>query len=372
MPVAFNFAHFCFILQQKKSTMLHCRCSKLLLLFTITILCICCSCNKSADQTIVNGIKDSSLLIKSITNIIWGQDSVTEYYSYDSAKRNINIHWTYDFNYPNYSSSLQSADLNYNNKLLLSHISYNYKRHKSDDRSEVDINYDAEDIIQRIIIKYFNGKNSTVNFYKTRLDGGKYQLDWVEHYLTNGVNDSTVFSSSYDSDGKCLNAYFSSSMPAVYDANGNVTDYTLIKVTKTYIYDTEGNLNKIQTNIIDTFQETNETKIAVEFSGRLTKGNELYNQRKTLLNGIANIPELTNSSEATFIDMAGILSWFPFEFESQSFVNYPCTTAKSYSFMTKKNYTSTGVSNFDDKGRLVNFSGSLYGNDFAWRIVYFK
>jgi hypothetical protein len=190
--------------------------------------------------------------------------------------------------------------------------------------------------------------------------------------VTNGVNDSTVLSSSYDSDGKCLSAYFSSSMPAVYDANGNVADYTLKKVTKTYIYDTGGNLNKIQTNIIDTFQETNETKTAVEFSGRLAKGNELYNQRRMLLNGIADIPELTNSSDATFIDMAGILSWFPFEFESQSFVNFPYTTAKSYSFMTQKNYTSTGASNFDDKGRLVNFSGSLYGNDFAWRISYFK
>ena len=361
-----------FYFTQNQSTMLHYRCSKLLLLFMFSIIYIFCSCNKSKDDTIVNGIKDSSLLIKSITNIIWGRDSVTEYYSYDSAKRKINIHWTYDFNYPNYFSSLQSADLSYNNKLLLSHISYNYKRHKSDDRSEVDIEYDAENIIQRIVIKYFNGKNTTVNFYKTTLNGGKYQLDWVEHYVTNGVNDSTVLSSSYDSDGKCLSAYFSSSMPAVYDANGNVADYTLKKVTKTYIYDTGGNLNKIQTNIIDTFQETNETKTAVEFSGRLAKGNELYNQRRMLLNGIADIPELTNSSDATFIDMAGILSWFPFEFESQSFVNFPYTTAKSYSFMTQKNYTSTGASNFDDKGRLVNFSGSLYGNDFAWRISYFK
>ena len=353
--------------------MSHSHYPKLLLLFTISILFICCSCNKSVDETSVNGIKDSSLLIKSITNIIWGRDSVTEYYSYDSAKRKINIRWTYyGFNYPRFSSSLQSTDLNYNDKLLLSHISYNYNRHKSDDRSEVDIVYDAKNIIQRIVIKYFNGKNTTVNFYKTMLDNGKYQLDWVEHYLSNGVNDSTVFSSSYNGDGKCLSAYFSSSSPALYDTNGNILDSTLTKVTKTYIYDTEGNLNKIQTNIIDTFQQTNETKISVEFSGRLAKGNELYNQRQTLLNGIANIPELTNGSDADFIDIAGILSWFPFQFESQSFVEFPYTTAKSYSFMTHKDYTSTGVSNLDDKGRLVSFSGSLYGNDFAWRIAYFK
>jgi hypothetical protein len=344
---------------------------KLLLFFTIIILCVC-SCNKHVDDTVMNGIKDSSLLIKSITNIIYGRDSVTEYYSYDSANRKINIHWIYDFNYPNFSSTLQSADLNYNNKLLLSHVSYNYKKHKSEDRSEIDINYDAENILQKIVIKYFNGKNTTINFYKTILGGGKYQLDWVEHYVTNGVADSTILKSSYDNDGRCLSAYFSYSSPALYDDNGNILDSTLRMVNKTYIYDAEGNLNKIQTDIIDTFQETHENNTAVEFSGRLSKGNELYNQRQALLNGIANIPEITNSSDATFIDMAGILSWFPFEFESQSFVNFPYTTAKSYSFMTKKYYNSTGRSEFDDKGRLVSFSGSLYGNDFAWRITYFK
>jgi hypothetical protein len=267
---------------------------------------------------------------------------------------------------------MKSADLNYNNQLLLSHISYNYENQKSDDPSGVDIDYDAENVIQKIVIKHSNGKNTTVNFHKTMLNGGKYQLDWVDHYDYNGADDSIIHQSTYNSDGICLSDYFKNSAPALYDDNGNILYYTLIMVTHTYIYDAAENLNKIQTNIIDTFQETDETKTVVEFSGRLSKGNELYNQRQTLLNGIANIPYLTNDATATFICMAGILSWFPFEFESQSFVKYPYTTAKSYSFKTQKDYNSTGVSKFDSKGRLISFSGSLYGNDFSWRINYYK
>src|ERR1700752_3089849 len=83
---------------------------KLLFIAFVPVIAVLPSCQKEIDvdldnpPTIPEGVKDSTLLIKSI-NSVWNKgganpDSLTEFYSYDSVNQKIKIEWEGNGDFP--------------------------------------------------------------------------------------------------------------------------------------------------------------------------------------------------------------------------------------------------------------------------------
>jgi hypothetical protein len=352
--------------------------SLVLALFAIT------SCQKEINIDLENPppvppeIQDSTLLIKSIT-LVWDvgspdEDSVIEYYSYDTVNKKIILTW----NDPSGEFPAgSSAELNYNGKGLLSHIAYKYSNGYTpddEDKSAVDLIYDADNVLQKITVKLYGGKSETTLFQKTILPANKYQLDWTEPLAFFSSNDSARLQAIFDIDGKCIRRSLIYSYATILDNDGNPVSYTQIRNTDSSIFDANGSISKVITNSIDTFRHTNETIVSGEFISRESKGDQLYNQQQALLNGIANIPFLGDES-GSLRTLAGILSSFSGDWEPLEYSKFPFQTARIYNWDTKQYDSFTAVSEFDNRSRLIKFKGFFadsYLIPMEYKISYYK
>src|SRR5687768_13545862 len=218
---------------------------KLFFVSSVLAILVLISCQKEVDIDLDNpppipgDVKDSTLLIKSITLVYDvgspDEDSVTEYYSYDTINKKIILTW----NDPSGEFPAgSSAELNYNGKGLLSHIAYKYSNSYTpddEDKSAVDLIYDEDKVLQKITVKLYGGKTATTLFQKTMLAAGKYQLDWDEPLFIFSANDSAQLQAVFDIDGKCIRRSHIYSYPTVVD-NGNPVSYTQIRNTDSLIF----------------------------------------------------------------------------------------------------------------------------------------
>jgi hypothetical protein len=314
-------------------------------------------------------VKDSTLLIKSI-RVIWDkgssdEDSVIENYSYDTVNRTITILWR-DEN-ENFIADGSRVVLSYNEKGLLVKATYNYPPGYIPwdfDYDIIDLSYDAEDVLQNITTRYSNGSEESVAFTKTTHPGGEYQLTW--HEESSDTGDSTFRRVEFDKQG---NAFINYAEIYYYPSPGAPDRYRSI-VGDSITYDAGGSATKI-------FRKTdyNGTADDLEYTfyeyTRHAKGDQLFNQRQVLLNGIANIPfgDLDNIAADGF----GFFS-FGLEYESRQYSKYPVQMVKARMWDgTFKNFTSK--TEFDNKNRLTKFTGFFQDYDLEpteYTISYYK
>lgn len=352
------------------------------ILFPVLILIV--SCQKEIDPTdpdqIPEGVKDSTLLIKSIRlNSVDPQsgladdDSIKEDYFYDTVNRKIILTIDHAASHPDYFPFV-GIEHQYDANGLLTNVTHKYRDGfvlDDDLLVSVKMDYDADKVLQKIAISYFNGEVRTILFKKTALSSGKYELKWNQPRFdpfTISEKNTTHIRSIFGKEGKCLWTEYAYKV----SVGSGDEDYEEVIITDSLIYDAMGNVSKILVNIVDTANQKNETFVGCEFLARHSKGDQLYNQQQVLLNGIANIPfgeDLVRGS------ISGILSYFPDGYEPKQYHKYPFQTAKVYNSQTKQYDSFTAVSEFDSKDRLVKFRGFL--NDYQlfpylYEITYHK
>ncbi len=346
----------------------------LLFASSVFVLLVLTSCQKGVDIDLDNPppipgeVKDSTLLIKSIKSV-WdiglpNEDSLTEYYSYDTVNRKITITWR-DEN-GDYVPDGSKVELSYNTKGHLVNASYHYPVGYVPwdfDYNTINIEYDGNNVLQKVIVKYMGGSQESAAFNKTVLADNGYQLAWTETMLE---DDSIFRKAIFDKEGKAvLNHiehyyYPSPGLPAM--------DTTILR--DSIAYDAGGSVMKVF--VKSEFKPTNEMHdfTLYEFT-RQTKGDQLYNQRKLIMNGIDNVP--FGDYDSMFADAFGILS-FSMEYENWQYSKYPCQTVRArMSDGSFKNFTSN--STFDDKNRLTKFTGFFHDLDLEpveYSITYYK
>lgn len=320
---------------------------------------------------VIEQLKDSTLLIKSITFIndddFVVRDTVTESYSYDSVNRKVLIIW-------NSTTSTDmpdgmSEEISYNADWMVTRGVFTYPSGYTpgiSDFATVDVEYDGQKILKKITTKYADGATDFRIFTKTMLSGGNYQLSWDETNPADPYYIASLRRAVFNAEGKNIISISDQS----FGAGTSPSDYNNYVVSDTFSYDAAGNVSKIVRNVIDTLQHTNQSFLFYEFAGRETRGDQLYNQRQGLMRGIANMPFGGGDSDAgTF----GLLS-FGIDFENLQFLKYPVQTTKIYNW-NNSNFTFNSSSEFDSKNRLVRFKGfflDVTTTDRIFEIKYFK
>jgi hypothetical protein len=329
------------------------------------------SCQKGVDindpDIIPGEVKDSTLLIKSISRFAnTDEDSLTEYYSYDTVNRKITLTW--DDPSESYFPDGSQLELSYNAAGLLVHVAYKYPLGYTQweyDYNIIDITYDADKILQSITTKYSNGSIESKVFSKTRLSSGNYQLTWDE---TNLPDDKIFRKAVFDAEGKTIVNIIENSFIAETSPTGDDI-FTNYIATDSLVYDASGSVIKIISSRVDTLRHTNDSYISYDFT-RQTKGDQLYKQRQIIMNGIANMPFGNFDSPE---DAFGVLS-FSVDNEYLQYSKYPMQTAKVHMWDgSYKNFIAP--SEFDNKNRLTKFTGFFHDYDLEpqeYRINYYK
>jgi len=350
---------------------------KLFFISAILVIFTLASCQKDTNPNdpdpIPDGVKDSTLLIKSIAylfdNGMNGQDSIVEHYSYDSVNRKITLTW--DDASDNYVVDGTSAEFAYNNKGLLSRVVYKYPADYTPadyDYKTVGILYDAENILQKITTELGDGNIESLQFNKTMLPSGNYQLSWEE---TDPALPDETFPRKiiFNADGKSIIVI----LEHLFKPAGE-NFYANVIIKDSLAYDATGNVSKVFTNISDTLNQYNESYTSFDFLTRQTKGDQLYNQRKVIMNGIANIP-FDYSDLGSFIadEAVGILS-ITLSNEYLQYSKYPIQQAKVRMWDGSfRDFTAN--SEFDNTNRLTKFKGFFRDYDLElieYKISYYK
>ncbi|WP_276503711.1 hypothetical protein [Terrimonas pollutisoli] len=345
------------------------------------------SCQKEVDIDLENPppvpseVQDSTLLIKSIkinsldpvSGLPDGGDTIKEDYFYDTVNRKIIM--TLDQVASSQYLTGAGVEHTYDANGLLTNVLYKYKNGyipEGDDRISVRLSYDADKIIQKITLYYFNGNTRSTLFRKTLLSENKYRLDWGEPTIIaiGGARDTVSASAVFDKAGKCLTSEYSYSYNTVI--GGGEDAYTKIIYRDSLVYDANGSVTKVVENYIDTLNHENITFVACEFTARHTKGDQLFNMRQILLNGIANIPFGEDMFHGS---ITGVLSFFPDGYEPLEYSKYPFQFAKVFNSQTNQYDNFTAISELDNKDRLIKFRGFL--NDvelipYQYEISYYK
>lgn len=280
----------------------------LLILIATTTIYISCTKDDSVlnpdpetlDSATIMGFKDSTQLIKSIrynsydsaTNLI--TDSFISYYYYDTLNRKIIIKLK-DYSDPE-QALRDSFEYSYNYAGLIINVVNKSSESSSTIFSLIreDYMYDTENIVKKVTSKFSDGTTLTYNLNKTSLANGGYSLKW--HDLINAP-DTAYYTVNFDKNSRLNSFYFWGHFDSLeYDAGGNIrriweTDYL-------HPYD------PIEAS----------TFLRYDFVSRETKGDQLYNLERILLNGISQFP-----AETSF----GVLS----EFEYQ-YTKYPALSTK--------------------------------------------
>jgi hypothetical protein len=364
--------------------MIYTKFAKLLFSCCFTTFLGLLSCQKGVNPAeldpIPEEVKDSTLLIKSISLRYFDpssglpvDDSIKEVYTYDTVNRKIIL--TVDQAASSLYVTGAGVEHTYNANGLLIDLVYKYENGfipSDDEMVSVKLDYDAGKVLQKIAINYFSGDTKIVLLKKALLLSGKYQLSWTEPLLISkpSSGDTANVRATFDEGGNCLKSEFSYSYETIVGAGEEA--YTKIIMTDTMYYDAKGSVNKVVSTYVDTLLHENETFTACEFNSRESKGDQLYNMKQVLLNGIANIPfghDLFRGGAS------GLLSYFQTGFEPMEYSLYPFQIAKVYNSQTKQYDSFMAVSEFDSKERLIKFKGFL--NDFElipyqYEITYYK
>jgi hypothetical protein len=287
---------------------------------------------------------DSTLLVKNASVLFYDEngvveDSIRETYQYDTVNRKISIDWKSSDDFDGVRSVLT-----YNTKKLLSQVNYTYPAGwapGAEDINSIAFTYDNADILQSVLVNYRSAPPATTVFTKTTLAAG-YQLEWL------GLTDATQrskFSAQFNPEGRCIKK----GRRLTYSFSGNISTTIF---TDTLTYDGAGNYLKMDSKAVDSATQATSTETAFEYLSRQTKGDQLYNQRRLLLNGIQNIPVDFEYSD-----------WYNFTLftapEYDEYTKYPFQTVKlqvgAPGSTSYQNYNGQSV--FDSKERLVDFKG---------------
>lgn len=346
-----------------------------ILFFSIAASMLYFSCNKNndlqnpdpvtIDSATIMGFKDSTQLIKSISAFSYDsangelEDSATRYYFYDTLNKKIIISFQ---PVTNSNQSYDGVEYSYNNKGLVSHISWKYFATTPGDYSPFissDYTYDDKNVIKNASVTLNGGEHYSVSFSKTVLPSGGYQLEWTPPALYNGYPDGTSFIVKFDTDGKMLAYYYvlenriESGDSAVYDANGSISK--LIDINFFY-----KGPSSVTPDSVSSYTK-------YDFVSRGTKGDQLYNLNQVVNNGLANIP---NSMSYNFIGIDGIddyvyqYSKYPLQnTKINKVVNYP----EGGSGLHLINFNSTPE--YDSKNRLRRY-GMFFNDDVLSYVEY--
>lgn len=268
------------------------------LLFPVLILIA--SCQKGIDPdnppVIPDKITDSTLLIKSITTKVFdpisglpGEDSIKENYFYDTVNRKIIIKVDHAASSPYINEA--EVEHSYDANGLLINVSYKYRNGylpADDDKISVKLDYDANKVIQKIAIRYQNGDTRNVIFEKTAYSANKYKLSWQEPLWTSQGEHTADVNAVFNEAGNLFRTEYIHSYNT--SSGGGVEAYARNISIDSLYYDGNGSVNKVEETYIDSLYNINETVIGCEFNSRQSKGDQLFNLRQVMLNGIANIP----------------------------------------------------------------------------------
>jgi hypothetical protein len=347
--------------------------SKLLFVPSLLAILTLTSCQKGAEPgdlpAIPDEVKDSTLLIKRLSyayNI--GEpyeDSLIETFSYDTVNRKIIITWITPVD--NYPVTGTRAEFIYNAKGLISDIVYTYPVGyipQAYDYTEINFTYDAENILQKIVAQDGDGTIESGTFTRTKLSSGNYQLTWSD--VAGDDEDSTFRRAEFDKDGKAIISY----IEYFYHASPGDTNVYKTTFLDSIVYDAGGSVVKVFRKVEDASQNISLDFTFYEYS-RHTKGDQLYNQRQVLMNGIANIP--FGDYDDILEDAFGILS-FSAAYESILYSKYPVQSVKGR--MSDGSFqTFSSNPTFDSKNRLVKLPAFFHDYGFEpteYRISYYK
>lgn len=352
---------------------------KILILPLVVLSLVFVSCQKELDidlddpPDLPDEVKDSTLLIKSIAYVYnGGTDSIVEYYHYDTANRKITLNWTdseTDPQDPDYQSiySNSKAVLTYNNKGLLIHGDYEYPVSYNGWEyavKSIDINYDNDNIVSQIDVRYLGGSTASTPFTKTILADGNYRLQWEESDPDDPIGWIITRTAEFTAEHKAI-----LNSQALVESIDNI-DYNILW-KDTLIYDASGNVVRVSTYYKDERYNTDQNFISEEYSGRWTKGDQLYNQRKLILNGITDIPFNDESELISFY--TGVLS-FQMGYETAQYSKFPIKSARLQSYDGTYEDVVSNVE-FDSKDRLLKCSTFWLDAEVVrgeYRITYFK
>jgi hypothetical protein len=331
------------------------------------------SCQKDVDPggpvlPIPDEVKDSTFLIKQLSFAYDigspTEDSIIETFFYDTVNKKIVITW--DGPDDNYIPPGTDGELGYNAKGLLSHITYKYPGDyipQVYDYKTIDITYDAQNVLQKIVVENGVGDFDSRTFTKTALPAGNYQLTWNEIGYD---EDSSFRRVEFDNDNKAIvnyTEYF------YYPSPGDPARYKTILIDS-FAYDAGGSVTKVFKKVDDVDQNISLDFILYEYV-RQTKGDQLYNQRQVLMNGLANIP--FGDYDGIIEDAFGILS-FTLGYDYLQYSKYPVQTTKARLYDGSfKDFISS--STFDSKNRLTKFTGFFHDYDLdpiEYRVKYYK
>jgi hypothetical protein len=330
---------------------------KLLLFLSMFTGIVFSSCQKDAwvdldnPPPIPGGVLDSSLLIKSLKIVGGGvgdQDSVIEFYSYDTTNRKITITWKN--NNDDFVANGAKAELSYNVKGLLTRTQYTYPPGYVPwdfDYNTIDLAYDNDNVLQKVTSKYMDGEIEEFIFTKIAHPGGGYRLTWNSGEAN--PDDSTIRRVEFDKNGNAITSYTENHFyPSPGNPERNVSFYF-----DSLAYTATGDVEKIFRKIDYPGTDYDENYIFYEFSSRKAKGDQLYNHRQVLLNGIANIPFWDLDQVAT--DGFGFLSVL-MEYENIQYSKTPSQMIRARMWdNTFENFTV--ISELDSKDRLTKFTG---------------
>lgn len=354
--------------------------------FITLLVVLLVSCQREIDIDLDNPppipdeLQDSTLLIKSIKTTtlhpvsgLPDGDTIKEDYFYDTVNRKIIM--TIDHAASSQYITGAGVEHSYDANGLLTKVLYKYKEGfipDGGDRISIQLEYDSDDIIQKITLYYFNGDVRSTLFRKTSLSDGEYRLDWGERpdFFLSGDQDTVSASAVFDKTGRCLMHGYSYSYNTAYGGGEDI--YTKRIYRDTLFYDINGSVTKVVNTYIDTLNHIDETFVACEFVARHVKGDQLFNMRQTLLNGIANIPFGEDFFHGS---LTGVLSMLPDSFEPLQYSIYPFQSVKVFDSQANQYKSFTAVSEFDDKDRLVKFRGFLNDIDLIplqYEVTYYK
>jgi hypothetical protein len=334
------------------------------------------SCQKEVDidlpePGIEPGTKlDSAQLIKSIGIVFYGDittplsgtDSIIETYNYDTVAKKINITWEATSNY----QISGGASFLYNADSLLSLVEYKGSSVSADDYASMAIEYDEANVLKVLRITKGDGSVERKDFLKVPLASGGYTLSWDEPL--EDIKRKAWFTTA----GLCIKHLSDYTYAADTDPSG-ADIYTSIITTDSFAYDATNSVTKVYRNRRDTLRKTEVNFIPHEFLARQTKGDQLYLQRRALLNGVGNMP--FSDEDDWYSGNFGILSLFLSPIEHMQYMKHPIQSSRVYDETSGTFSVINTPSVYDTKDRLVSFRGYFEDLNYPrheFKIVYYK
>lgn len=296
------------------------------------------------DSTTIMGFKDSTQLVKNISqkfydslgNFVFSDSGY--FFYYDTINKKVIISDQYVS-----SSSLSHylILLSYNNNGMLIQAKFNIPDGGALSQVQiVDYTYDEENIVNSQTFTFTNGTAETIPINKTNDLSGGYTLNF--NAPMTDFPDSILYTASFDSSGRII------SKKELYypDLSSGATH--------SFFYDLDGNVSKMIEGFINgpngTTPADTTTYTSFEFTGRDTKGNQLYNLNSLLFNGVASF--LLNLSTAEY--NGSLLDGFDNRYLCQ-FTKYPAFNIKALKSFPDNYVIFNPNPQYDNLDRLISY-----------------